>query len=107
MTQTRLYVSTDSAAASRLFAALETAFEEDGYPIAIVDTDEARGIKEVSLYTDDDADGAEAACAPCWTKPASTPRSAAKSLPDIDWVAQFAGGPAAGPRRTLSGARLA
>ena len=56
MPQTRLHVATDSAGADRLFPALEAAFEEDGLPIAVFDLDEAKGIKEVSLYVDDGVD---------------------------------------------------
>ena len=52
MPQTRLHVATDNAGADRLFPALEAAFEEDGLPISVFDLDEAKGIKEVSLYAD-------------------------------------------------------
>ncbi len=56
MPQTRLHVATDTASADRLFPALEAAFEEDGLPISVFDLDEAKGIKEVSLYADDEVD---------------------------------------------------
>ena len=54
MTQTRLFISAANAEADRLFAALKAEFEEEGYPIAVVNIDEALGVKEVSLYTDDE-----------------------------------------------------
>ena len=47
MTQTRLFISANNADADRLFAALESEFEEEGYPLAVVDTDEAKGLREV------------------------------------------------------------
>ena len=58
-------LSTDSAGADRLFAALEAAFEEDGYPSRSSTLDEERGIQEISLYADGDADVCRAACAQC------------------------------------------
>ena len=88
MTQTRLYVSTDNAGATRLFAALETVFEEDGYPIAIVDTDEERGIKEVSLYTDDDADLVQSRLHTVLNDARIDSQIGREVLPDIDWVAR-------------------
>lgn len=84
MPQTRLYVIADRSEANRIYAALELAFEEEGYPLAVVELDEDQDIHEVSLYTDDDAD-----------RVAGRMRDAAgdiaieqEVLPDIDWVAR-------------------
>ena len=52
MTQTRLHFTTGSARPTRIFAALERAFEDDGFPLAVLEVDEARDIHEVSLYAD-------------------------------------------------------
>ncbi len=86
MTQTRLFISATTAEASRLFAALEMEFEEDGCPIAIVDLDETLGIREVSLYADDDVDAVERRMrAVVDTIPVSG-QIGHEKLPDIDWV---------------------
>ena len=75
--------------AERLFAALETDFEDDGYPLAAFDIDEAQRHQEVSLYTDDDPDerrgSASTALLESWHRRRNR---RARLLPDIDWVAQ-------------------
>ena len=59
MTQTRLHFITSKEEAERIFAGLEAAFEDDGWPIAVLEVDEDRDIHEVSLYADGDIDEAE------------------------------------------------
>ena len=54
MSQTRLHVTAPRDAATRIYGALEQAFEDDGFPLAIIEVDEARDIHEVSLYVDED-----------------------------------------------------
>ncbi|RVD46960.1 50S ribosomal protein L11 methyltransferase, partial [Mesorhizobium sp. M8A.F.Ca.ET.023.02.2.1] len=49
MTQTRLHFTTGKIEADRIFAALETAFEDEGLPIAVLEVDEDADIHEVSL----------------------------------------------------------
>lgn len=88
MTQTRLYVSSDRVSAERLFAALETAFEEEGYPLAAFDTDEAKGIREVSLYTDDDLEYVQPRLQSLLGELGIKAEIGAETLPDIDWVAR-------------------
>ena len=51
LSQTRLHVATDTAGRTG-FSHAGSAFEEDGLPISVFDLDEAKGIKEVSLYVD-------------------------------------------------------
>ncbi len=86
MTQTRLFIAAGAAEASRLFAALELEFEEDGFPIAIVDIDEAQGIKEVSLYTEDDIDAVERRMRAVVETIPESGQIGRETLPDIDWV---------------------
>jgi ribosomal protein L11 methyltransferase len=86
MTQTRLHFSTGKAAAERAFAALEPAFEDDGLPLALTEIDEDRDIHEVSLYTDGDADEAEARIKAILDDLAITKPIEREVLPDIDWV---------------------
>jgi ribosomal protein L11 methyltransferase len=85
MTQTRLYVTAERPEARRIFDALEELFEEDGFPLAILEVDEERDFHEVSVYVEGDAeDIAErmrsvvGGCFPIQTE----------ILPDIDWVAK-------------------
>lgn len=84
MPQTRLYVIASRDGANRIYAALESAFEEDGYPLAVVELDEDKDIHEVSLYTDDDAD----LVAQRMREAAGDIAIERETLPDIDWVAR-------------------
>jgi ribosomal protein L11 methyltransferase len=87
MTQTRLHLTTGRINAARIFAAFEAAFEEDGFPIAVLEVDEARDIQEISLYADGDIDDAEHrmhAVLEGLSLPKPIEREA---LPDVDWVA--------------------
>jgi ribosomal protein L11 methyltransferase len=86
MTQTRLFISAGNAEADRLFAALESEFEEEGYPIAVVDIDETLGVKEVSLYTDDEVEPVEARLCRVADTLAIAGQVGREALPDIDWV---------------------
>lgn len=82
MPQTRLHIASSRAEADRIYAALEAAFEEDGYPLALVEIDEAQDVHEVSLYTEDDADAVEIRMRAA----AGDLAFARETLPDIDWV---------------------
>ena len=86
MTQTRLFISAGNADANRLFAALEMEFEEEGYPLAIVDVDEALGIREISLYTDDDVEPVEHRMRAVMEGLPFAGDIDQEILPDIDWV---------------------
>ena len=50
MNQTRLHLTTARQTAEMIYAELERAFEDDGFPVAILEVDEARDLHEVSLY---------------------------------------------------------
>lgn len=82
MPQTRLHIASSRTEADRIYAALEAAFEEDGYPLALVEIDEAQDVHEVSLYTEDDADAVEIRMRAA----AGDLAFARETLPDIDWV---------------------
>ncbi|HWK64306.1 MAG TPA: 50S ribosomal protein L11 methyltransferase [Rhizobiaceae bacterium] len=84
MPQTRLYVTASRDEANRIYAALEFAFEEEGYPLAVVELDEDKDIHEVSLYTEDDAD----LVAQRMHEAAGEIAIEREALPDIDWVAR-------------------
>ncbi len=49
MPQTRFILTAGRDATSRAYAALESAFEEDGCPLANIEIDEDRDLYEVSL----------------------------------------------------------
>jgi ribosomal protein L11 methyltransferase len=86
MAQVRLFARTSpKARAESFYTSLESAFEDDGLPIALVELDEAADEHEVSLYMEQaDASGiarfgelaAEAGLEP-----------GREDLPEIDWVA--------------------
>ncbi len=87
MSQTRLFLTAGKAEATRIFALLDSAFEDDGLPLAIRDVDEARDIHEVSLYSmEPDTDmqrirdvlGADSFGLAIGRE----------TVPDIDWVAR-------------------
>jgi ribosomal protein L11 methyltransferase len=86
LTQTRLYFTTGKIEADRIFAAFETAFEDEGLPIAILEVDEDRDIHEVSLYADGDADAVEARVEEILAGLALSRPIAREPVPDIDWV---------------------
>jgi ribosomal protein L11 methyltransferase len=86
MTQTRLHFTTGKTEAERVFAALETAFEDEGLPIAVIEVDEDQDIHEVSLYTDGDVDAVEARMKDILAGLALAKPVEREALPDIDWV---------------------
>lgn len=51
MSQIRLYFETSEAKAKQINFKLEVDFEEDGYPVAIFEVDEDKGIWAVSVYS--------------------------------------------------------
>lgn len=87
MTQTRLYLTTGRIDAARIFAAFEAAFEEDGFPIAVLEVDEARDIQEISLYADGDIDEAEQRMHAVLEELSLPKPIGREALPDVDWVA--------------------
>ncbi|RWB23910.1 MAG: 50S ribosomal protein L11 methyltransferase, partial [Mesorhizobium sp.] len=86
MTQTRLYFTTGKVEADSIFAAFETAFEDEGLPIAILEVDEDRDIHEVSLYANGDVDAVEARVKEILAGLALSRPIAREPVPDIDWV---------------------
>ncbi len=86
MNQTRLFLTVAKPRASELFEAVEREFEDDGAPIAIIETDEERDLHEISVYsTDAEADTVrlQALFGPDEHFPIGR-----EILPDIDWVAK-------------------
>ena len=88
MGQTRLHVTADARDADRLFATLEAAFEDDGLPLSLFDLDEARGIKEISLYADGEVDTVERQLRGVLDGLGFSQTIEREVLPDVDWVAK-------------------
>ena len=83
MTQTRLFFTAPRPQAEDLYRRIETAFEDDGLPLAIVEVDEAAALFEVSLYAED-AGAVEDRLRPFLD--GSALALGREALPDIDWV---------------------
>ena len=82
MAQVRYFFQASKPQAEKLYRILETTFEDDGYPLALFEIDEAAALHEISVYADEHdpvAKRMEAlldgqATVDC------------ERLPDIDWV---------------------
>jgi ribosomal protein L11 methyltransferase len=89
MSQTRLHVTASRQAATHIYSALEQAFEEDGFPLAIIEVDEIRDIHEVSLYVDEhDLGRVENEMRRIVGSAGKQLALESETLPDIDWVAR-------------------
>lgn len=89
MGQTRLHLTAEQPKAVSVYAALEEAFEDDGFALAILEIDETRNIHEVSLYVGDE-DRARAEKTMRRIASLVDPGLAVEveELPDVDWVAR-------------------
>ncbi|MCO5145957.1 MAG: 50S ribosomal protein L11 methyltransferase [Aquamicrobium sp.] len=89
MPQIRLHLTGTRPRSTTLFSALETAFEDDGLPLALVEIDEAAGTEEISVYAEeDDADAVEARIRAAAGADGPSLAISREALPDIDWVAK-------------------
>ncbi|MBO6637353.1 MAG: 50S ribosomal protein L11 methyltransferase [Roseitalea sp.] len=87
MAQTRLFLTAGKADAELMFAAIETAFEDEGWPVAIAETSEGSGVFEVSIYVESgQADAARTAMAGALNVDAATLDVSTEDLGDVDWV---------------------
>lgn len=85
MGQIRLYIAAPKVQAEAIYAAVEAAFEEDGYPVAIVELDEAAALFEVSVYVDD-TEAAETKQRFAQAAGVAVEAVQTEVLPEIDWV---------------------
>jgi ribosomal protein L11 methyltransferase len=98
--QIRYFVTAPLNEANELYARFETAFEDDGFPLAIFEVDEARALHEVSLYAPADAGDVETRIRDIATGTGFALDLEREMLPEIDWVAHTLAGlkpVAAGP----------
>lgn len=84
MGQTRFFVRTGKAEAERLFVAVELHFEDDAYPVALTEIDEAADIHELSLYADGDPEAVASRLSEALA--GAQLEIGREILPDIDWV---------------------
>lgn len=87
--QVRLHVIAVKETADRIYAALEEAFEENGFPLAVVEVDEPRRLFEVSAYVSGGEVGdSRAVMQRIAARLAPALAVEVETLPDIDWVAR-------------------
>ena len=86
MPQTKFSLTAPRGLARRVYALLEAAFEEDGFPVALTDIDEDAGIETVDLYVDGDGSAEAARLADLLSAEGIDAAFSREALPDIDWV---------------------
>lgn len=84
MSQSRVHFSGPRAAIEAAYQTLEAAFDDDGFPLAIVELDEDNAIFEASVYVD--GDGLEVERRVRELVGAAAGDIQRETLPDIDWV---------------------
>ena len=87
MPQTRLNFTLPRKAAEEAYRLIEARFEDDGYPLAILEKDEKAALFEVSLYVEDAIDAIATVVAELVRPIAADVAVERELLPDIDWVA--------------------
>lgn len=85
MGQIRLHYRTAKAKAEELYQKMDAAFEDDAYPLAITEIDEAKAIYEVSLYVEED-EKAVVKTRLAQILGVNQDEIEIEVLPDIDWV---------------------
>ena len=89
MSDHRYYIVTDEAGAGRALDLLSAVFEEDGVPIATMETDEANGIWEASIYATGDPDPAlKERVALCLRQEFPDAAIEIEIFGDTDWIAR-------------------
>ncbi len=83
--QIRLHYRTAKAKAEELYQKMDAAFEDDAYPLAITEIDEAKAIYEVSLYVEED-EKAVIQARLAQILGVNQDEIEIEVLPDIDWV---------------------
>lgn len=84
MSQTRLYFIAKRPASTEIFTKLEIEFEDDGFPLANIEIDEAEGTDEISVYVE--TEDAAAISERIVRIAGSGYEIQTEELPDIDWV---------------------
>lgn len=87
MTQTRLFFTISEPDASRIFSKLEVEFEDDGWPLAMTELDDATALQEISLYLDGEVPAVAQRLDRLVETTPGTSSVSVEAVPDIDWVA--------------------
>lgn len=87
MNQTRLFFTASEPDASRIFSELEIEFEEDGWPLAMTELDDATALQEISLYLDGESPAAALRLSRLVESTPGASSVSIEAVPDIDWVA--------------------
>lgn len=88
MPQLRFHLSAQRLEAERIFSLLEKEFEDEGYPVSVLETDERQDIHEVSLYVEaGEAQRARERLAKALGSDYFGLALGEEAVPEIDWVA--------------------
>lgn len=91
MPQSRFYLSAERLEAERIFDLIERTFEDDGYPVSILDVED-EGVFEVSMYFETpEADEIRARLMAALGSDLFGLTLSQEDLPDIDWVTHSLG----------------
>jgi len=85
LSQIRLYFCATKTLAETYYQALDVAFEDDAYPIAITEINEDKKLFEIALYTDE-AEGESVLQEMASILKLAPSAIQVEKLPDIDWV---------------------
>ena len=89
MAQIRLFLIETKPASTDLFSALQSAFDDDGFALALFEIDEDAGTEEISVYVDEaEADVVEARIRAAAESKGDALEIDRETLPDVDWVAK-------------------
>lgn len=86
MTQIRLHFTAPRGQAGELYAVLERALEDDGYPLSIFEREDDTATDEISIYVEDGADEVADRVRALLADRTSAVHIEQETLPDIDWV---------------------
>ena len=87
MEQRRLHFSAHKSDALRAYTRIEAEFEEDGFPLVLLELDEDAGTQEVSVYADGDIAEAMHRITEILSQLGIAAAVEDEALPDVDWVA--------------------
>ncbi|MEX0956804.1 MAG: 50S ribosomal protein L11 methyltransferase [Rhizobiaceae bacterium] len=90
--QVRYFFVAPLVEANALYARLEAAFEDDGFPLAIFEIDEEKALHEISVYAPADMDDVRPRIRAIMADAGIQAEIGREILPDIDWVAHTLAG---------------
>ncbi len=88
VSQSRLFATAPREQAMRAYAIFEALFEDDGFPLAITEIDEAKDIHSVDIYVDGETTGVLSRAVEALQADGLALTFETEALPDIDWVSK-------------------